>query len=246
MINRQSQPSEGEEERMTAPQEKNLGFIVHTRVERPPRHLVEPFKEFAACNVCDALGRFGAMHYTIKPVVPGWRLAGPAITVRSRPCDNLLIYKALELAQPGDVLVIANYQYETNATWGDLTSMIGKARGLAGVVTDGLVRDIAGLRQVGLPVFARGLTPNSPMKDGPGEINVPISCGGVVVNPGDIIVGDDDGVVVVPRADAELVIERTRTIMEKEEKTVRGIQAGRLIPEWVNRTLAEKGCQIVE
>jgi regulator of RNase E activity RraA len=230
---------------MAASPEKNLGFIVHTRVERPPRHLVEPFREFATCNVCDALGRFGAMHYTIKPVVPGWRVAGPAITVRTRPCDNLVIYKALELAQPGDVLVITNHEYETNATWGDLTSMIGKARGLAGMVTDGLVRDIAGLREVGLPVFARGLTPNSPLKDGPGEVNVPVSCGGVIVNPGDIIVGDEDGVVVVPREDAELVIARTRAIVAKEEKTVKEIQSGSLIPDWVDRTLAEKGCQIV-
>ncbi len=231
---------------MTAPQEKNLGFIIHTRVDRPSPQLVAPFKEFATCNVCDVLGRFGAMHYTIKPLVPGWKVAGPAITVRTRPCDNLLIYKALELAQPGDVLVISNYEYETNATWGDLTSMMAKARGLAGMVTDGLARDIAGLREVDLPVFARGLTPNSPMKDGPGEINVPISCGGVIVNPGDIIVGDEDGVVVVPRADAELVIQRTRAIMAKEEKTVRDIQSGKVIPEWVNKALAEKGAQIVE
>ncbi len=231
---------------MAASESKNLGFIIHTRVERPPQHLVAPFKEFIACNVCDALGRFGAMHYSIKPVAPGMKMAGTAITVRTRPCDNLLIYKAIELAQPGDVLVIANYEYETNATWGDLTSMMAKARGLAGMVTDGLARDIVGLREVGLPVFARGLTPNSPMKDGPGEINVPISCGGVVVNPGDIIVGDEDGVVVVPRADAELVIERTRAIIAKEEKTVKDILSGKVIPEWVNKTLAEKGAQIVE
>ncbi|MHB1161911.1 MAG: RraA family protein [Chloroflexota bacterium] len=231
---------------MSTSQERNFGFIVHTRVDRPPRQLVEPFKELVTCNICDALGRFGAMHYDIKPMVPGWKIAGPAITVRTRPCDNLLIYKALEMAQPGDVLVIANYEYETNATWGDLTSMIGKARGIAGMVTDGLVRDIAGLKEVGLPVFARGLTPNSPQKDGPGEINVPVSCGGVIVNPGDIVVGDDDGVVVVPRADAELVIELTRKIIAKEEKTVKDIQSGKLIPEWVNKTLAEKGCQIVE
>ncbi len=231
---------------MTAPQEKNFGFIVHTRVERPAPHLVAPFKEFVTCNVGDVLGRFAAMHYAIKPLVPGWKVVGTAITVRSRPCDNLLIYKAIELSQPGDVIVIANYEYDTNATWGDLTSAMAKAKGVAGMVTDGLARDIAGLRQVGLPVFARGLTPNSPQKDGPGEINVPVSCGGVIVNPGDIILGDEDGVVVVPKADAELVIERTRALMAKEEKTVKDIQSGKVIPDWVNKALAEKGCQIVE
>ncbi len=231
---------------MSNPQEKVFGFVVHTRVERPPQELVEPFKEFATCNVGDILGRFATMHWSIKPVVPGMRLAGPAITVRSRPCDNLLIYKALELAQPGDVIVIGNYGYETNSTWGDMTSLIGKVQGIAGMVTDGLVRDIAGIREVGLPVFAKGLTPNSPQKDGPGEVNVPVSCGGVVVNPGDIVVGDDDGVVVVPKADAELVIERTRALMAKEQKSVKDILSGKAIPEWVNRTLAEKGCQITE
>lgn len=231
---------------METEQTRNLGFTVHTRVDRPPEQLVAPFREFYTCNVDDALGRFSAMHYSIKPVAPNMKMAGTAITVKIRPCDNLLIYKALEIAQPGDVLVIACYEYETNAVWGDLTSMIGKAKGLAGVVTDGMVRDIKGLREVGLPIFARGLTPNSPQKDGPGEINVPVSCGGVIVNPGDILVGDEDGVVVVPKADAEAVIERTRGILAKEEKTVADIQAGRLIPDWVNKTLAEKGCQIIE
>lgn len=231
---------------MSTSQEKNFGFVIHTKVDRPPRQLVEPFKEFIACNVGDVLGRMAAMHYDIKPMVPGWKLVGPAFTVRARPGDNLMIYKALEMAEPGDVLVIANDEYETTATWGDLTSLIGKVRGIAGMVTDGLVRDIAGMKEVGLPVFARGLTPNSPQKDGPGEINVPISCGGVIVNPGDIILGDDDGVVVVPKDDAERVIELTRAIVAKEEKTVKAILSGNPIPAWVNKTLAERGCQIVE
>lgn len=223
-----------------------LGFKVITRIERPAPELVEPFKGFVTCNVGDALGRFGAMDYRIKPMVPGWRMAGPAITLRARPCDNLLVYKALEIAQPGDVLVISYYEYETNSVWGDLTSMIGKARGLAGMVTDGVVRDLAGLRAVDLPIFAIGLTPNSPQKDGPGEINVPVVCGGVIVNPGDIILGDDDGVVVVPQALASTVIEKTRAIIAKEEKMVADIKAGKLIPEWVDRVLKEKGCEIID
>lgn len=230
---------------MAFEQIKNPGFTVFTKVERPPDALVAPFKEFATCNVCDALGRFGAMHYSIKPMVPGWKVAGPAITLRARVCDNLLVYKALDLAQPGDILVIALQEFDGAAIWGDLTSMIGKGRGLAGVVTDGMVRDIEGLRQVGLPVFARGLTPNSPQKDGPGELNVPIACGGVVVNPGDIVLGDDDGVVVVPKGMAELIVEKTRAIVAKEEKMVQDIQAGKLIPEWVDQLLAERGCQII-
>ncbi|MHB1414989.1 MAG: 4-carboxy-4-hydroxy-2-oxoadipate aldolase/oxaloacetate decarboxylase [Chloroflexota bacterium] len=221
------------------------GFKVYTHIDRPPQELVEPFREFATCNVCDALGRFGSMDYRIKPMVPGWKMAGTAITLRTRPCDNLLVYKALEIAQPGDVLVIAIYEYDTNSTWGDLTSMIAQAKGMAGVVTDGVVRDISGLRAVGFPVFARGLNPNSPMKDGPGEVNVPVVCGGVLVNPGDIVVGDDDGVVVVPKDEAAAIIEGARAIVQKEEKIVADIKSGKLIPDWVNKALAEKGCQIV-
>jgi regulator of RNase E activity RraA len=231
---------------MGADQIKNPGFVIYTKVNRPPRDLVDPFKEFGTTNITDSLGRFGAMEYNLKPLLPGTRIVGTAITVRSRPCDNLLIYKAIELSQPGDVIVIGNYQYETNATWGDITSMMARARGVAGMVTDGLARDIAGLREVGLPVFARGLIPNSPMKDGPGDINIPVTCGGVLVNPGDIIVGDDDGVVVVPKAMAEMIITKTRDLLAKEEKTIQNIQSGRVIPEWVDSELASGGAQIID
>ena len=114
----------------------------------------------------------------------------------------------------------------------------------AGMVTDGLVRDIEGIIDVGLPVFARGSTPNSPYKDGPGEINCPVSCGGVTVNPGDIIVGDIDGVVVVPIEAAEQVASMLIKIREKEEKMVSGILAGKIIPDWVEERLKEVGFEL--
>lgn len=231
---------------MGADQIRNPGFVIYTKVNRPPRELVEPFMEFGTTNITDSLGRFGAMEYNVKPLLPGTKIAGPAITVRSRPCDNLLIYKAIELSQPGDIIVIGNYQYETNATWGDIISLMAQSSGVAGVVTDGLARDIAGIREVGLPVFARGLVPNSPMKDGPGDINVPISCGGVIVNPGDIIVGDDDGVVVVPKGMAEMIIQKTRDLLAKEEKTFQSIRSGKILPEWVDSALEKAGAQIIE
>lgn len=113
-------------------------------------------------------------------------------------------------------------------------------------MTDGLVRDLEGIRQVGFPVFARGATPNSPFKDGPGEINVPITCGGVPVHPGDIIVGDSDGVVVVPQGDAALVLQRLDAMQKKEEKAIAGIKAGKLTPDWVEGALREKGFQVIE
>jgi regulator of RNase E activity RraA len=231
---------------MGADQIKNPGFVIYTRINRPPRDLVDPFKEFGTTNVVDSLGRFGAMDYTIKPLIPGVKLVGTAITVRSRPGDNLLIYKAIELAEPGDIIVIGNYSYETSSTWGDITSMMARARGIAGVVTDGLARDIAGIREVGLPIFARGLIPNSPMKDGPGDINIPVSCGGVIVNPGDVVVGDDDGVVVVPKALAESTIAKTRDLLAKEAKTMQNIREGRVIPDWVDSGLSRGGAQIID
>ncbi|HSD50224.1 MAG TPA: RraA family protein [Candidatus Methylomirabilis sp.] len=223
-----------------------IGFRVKTKIERAPKALVHQFAKYPTGNIVDAMGRFGAMHHSVKPVGPGMKLAGSALTVRIRVCDNLVIYKALELAQPGDVLVIATSSFDGAATWGDLTSMIGKARGMAGMVTDGMVRDVDGICQVGLPVFARGSTPNSPFKDGQGEVNFPVTCGGVPIRPGDIVVGDADGVVVIPREDWEDVLNTAAKIVEKENQTVASIQSGKLIPDWVAKTLAERGCTFVD
>lgn len=223
-----------------------IGFRVRTRIERAPKDLVEQFAKYPTGNIVDAMGRFGAMHSGVKPVGPGMKFTGSALTVRIRACDNLVIYKALEIAQPGDVLVIATNDFRGAATWGDLTSMIGKAKGLVGMVTDGMVRDIEGICQVGLPVFARGATPNSPFKDGQGEVNFTVTCGGVTVRPGDIVVGDGDGVVVIPREDWDEVLKGAAKIVEKEQQIVANIQAGKLIPDWVAKTLAERGCTFVD
>jgi regulator of RNase E activity RraA len=153
----------------------------------------------------------------------------------------MAIYKALEMAQPNDVLVIAIHGYTTNSVWGELTTLIGRARGLAGVVTDGMVRDSREIIEIGLPVFARGLTPNSPFKDGPAKINVPVTCGGVIVQPGDILVGDADGIVVVPQEQAEPVLERVSAVHAKEAAIRAEIEAGAIIPSKMARLLREKG-----
>ncbi len=223
-----------------------IGFRVKTKIERAPKSIIDQLTKYPTGNIVDAMGRFGAMDPGVKPVGPGMKFAGSALTVRIRACDNLVIYKALELAQPGDVLVIATSNYQGAATWGDLTSMIAKAKGMAGMVTDGMVRDVDGICQVGLPVFARGATPNSPFKDGQGEVNFTVTCGGMTVRPGDILVGDGDGVAVIPREDWDEVVKGVAGIVEKENQTVANIQAGRLIPDWVAKTLAERGCTFVD
>ena len=216
------------------------------KIRRPAPDLVQAFRGWPTGNVCDALGRVGAMDYHIKPLNPDWCFVGTAITVRARPVDNLIIYKALELAQEGDVLVIATGEFTGAAFIGDLVASIARAKGLAAMVTDGVVRDAAGIVKVGLPVFALGVTPNSPFKDGQGEVNLPISCGGVPVHPGDIVVGDGDGVVVVPQDDIPAVLEVLPKIRAKETQIAQDIAAGRLIPSWVEEALAAKGCQIID
>lgn len=224
----------------------SIGFRVKLHIERPTAEEVRGFEGWPTGNVCDANGRLGAMDYHIKPLERTWRFAGPAITVRARPVDNLILYKALDVAQRGDVLVVTNDASTSTSVLGDRVCAIAKAKGLAAIVTDGMVRDGAGIREVGLPVFARGLNPNGPYKDGPGEVNFPIACGGLPIHPGDIIVGDEDGVVVVAREDGPAVLKMLEKIGAKEQAMADNIDSGKLIPDWVDDVLKEKGCQYME
>lgn len=220
-------------------------FRVHTGTPRPDPKLLDRFVGVPTGNLCDAMDRFGALDHAIRPLDPARRLCGPALTVRTRPGDNLVLYKALEVVQPGYVLVVATYDHVTGSTFGDLVALIAKKKGAAGIVSDGLCRDAAGIRALGLPVFVRGTSPSSPFKEGPGEINAPISCGGVAVHPGDVVVGDEDGVVVVPYRDLEAVAGRLEGIARKEEKIRADIEAGRLIPPDLAAALDAKGVQRV-
>jgi regulator of RNase E activity RraA len=142
-------------------------------------------------------------------------------------------------------LVIATYEYSTASTFGERVVQAARAKGLAGIVCDGMCRDASGIRATGLPTFVIGMVPSSPGKDGPGEIGGPVACGGIVIHSGDIVVGDEDGVVVVPLADAPAVAERLTAIAEKEGRMAADLAAGRLIPEWVDAALAAKGCEII-
>jgi len=223
-----------------------LGFRLVTEFPRPDPALVEGFRGAATGHVGDALGRSAAMAAAIKPVSPGAAFCGVAFTVKARPGDNLVVWKALALARPGDVLVVATGGHVAHSTWGDLTSRVGAARGLAAMVTDGAVRDLDGIAEAGLPVFAAAVTPNSPQKDGPGELNVPVSCGGQVVQPGDILVGDGDGVVVVPRGDAPTALAGLERIRAYEAEMLAAIARGDLIPAWVDRLLAERGAHAAD
>ncbi|MGQ9459539.1 MAG: RraA family protein [Anaerolineae bacterium] len=217
------------------------GWRIGTDAPRAPEALVARFWGLNTGPICDALGRTGAMDYRIKPLAPGMRMAGSALTVRTRPCDNLAIYKALEMAQPRDVLVVATGAFTAASTFGDLVVLLAARRGLAGLVTDGVVRDLEGILEVGLPVFAQGLNPNSPYKDGPADIQVPVVCGGILVRPGDLIVGDADGVVVVPLEQAEAVLAHVEATQAKERAIRAEIEAGALIPSAMAQRLRALG-----
>jgi regulator of RNase E activity RraA len=225
----------------------NVGFRVFTTIQRPPREIVAGFRELESTWVSDAMNRFGGMEGNILPAAPEMRCVGPAVTVRVAPGDNLMVYKAFEVAQPGDVLVIESRGFTSVAQWGDLTSMIGKGMGLAGAVMDGSLRDLRGIRDVGFPVFAKQWNvPNGALKDGPGEVNVPVAVGGVPVLPGDIVVADGNGVVIVPRDDAADVLEKARQVMAYEAAKIREFEAGRYLPDDLADELARKGCEIID
>jgi len=217
-----------------------LGFRVVSGFPRPPEELVSEFRGRAAPNVADAMGRFRFMDPWMKSRT-GLPVCGVAITVNARPGDNLMIHKALELAQPGDIVVVSTNGSTTTAVFGELMGHTAKGAKLGGIVVDGAIRDVDGLKELGFPAFSRAVTPGSCDKDGPGEVNVPISCGSTVVMPGDIVVGDDDGVVVVPREDATEVLEKVKELEEREKKRIAAINAGELFKAEIDETLRSKG-----
>jgi len=213
---------------------------IQTNIERPPTSLVEGFKKVSTPDVSDAMNRFGAMNPKIKPLATPMKMVGPALTVRTRPVDNLMVHYATHIAQPGDVLVVDAGGIEDHSIWGGQMTHTARKKGLAGVVIDGAVRDSAEIRRMGYPVFARAISPMDGHKDGPGEVNVIIQCGGVQVKPGDIILGDDDGVVVIPKEQAKEVLEKAVGFAAKTEKRIKEIESGvKLVPTEYFKKLEE-------
>jgi 4-hydroxy-4-methyl-2-oxoglutarate aldolase len=204
-------------------------FPINREIERPGKEVIAGYRELATGNICDAMGRYGGMSASIKPILEKCTMVGPAVTVKIYPADNLMLHKATEVAKAGDVLVVDAAGYPDMAILGDLLCLVCKTKGIEGIVLDGGVRDIEGIRDLDFPVFAKGITPVGPLKDSPGSINVPIHCGGMPVMPGDLIVGDADGVAVVPKGRIQEVLEKGRAIMEKERKMRERIQKGELI-----------------
>jgi RraA family protein len=225
------------------------GFRYRTDFERPQESIIMAFKHLmneTGCltgNVGDCLGRGAAMDSRIKGFSPGMKVVGPALTVKVPPTDNLMIHKALTLVKPGDVIIIDGGGDHSWALLGFLIVRTAMKLGVSGMVVDGAVRDAAEIRRVGFPLFAAGVSPNGPFKEGPGEINYPIQCGGQVVRPGDLIVADDDGVVVVKGDQAEECIHKVKEVMEREKKRLAEIESGITTRPGLDEIMKRKGLE---
>ena len=221
-------------------------LTVRRNFSRPAENLVKKLSEAPTGWVVDANGRRGALDYRIRPLTNARRFCGVALPVWTRARDNLTPYAAIQYAKPGDVMVISTDDYEPASVIGDILVGMAKNQGIIAFVTDGMVRDIDGLNAVGLPIFARGLSPNSPFKDGPGTIGLPISLAGVAVNAGDVVLGDQDGVVVVPREALESVVAALAEIKAKEEKMEKLVADGAKLPPGLAEIIAEKGVKYLD
>lgn len=199
---------------------------VRTKIQRPPQDLIEKFKPIAVATVYEASGRKGFVNPKIKPIFKGMKLCGPAFTVQTVPGDNLMLHKALEKAQEGDIIVATvgdEYEY---GYWGDLMATQAKVKKLGGLAIDGCVRDSEEIIEMGFPIFSRGLAIRGTVKASLGLINYPINFGGTVINPGDLILGDDDGIVMVRYEDCKEVLAKSKERVQKEEVKAKALMNG--------------------
>ena len=218
------------------------GFHIHERSRAASSEWVEKFRAIPVANISDCMSRMTAGGARLRPMHDGTPLAGPALTVRTRPGDNLMVHKALALAQPGDVIVVDAGGDLTNAVIGEIMTTYAASRHLGGIVINGAIRDAATLATSSFPVFAAGVTHRGPYKDGPGDINSTIAIDGMTIAPGDLILGDADGLLCVP---FDALAEIYQAASEKhavEEKMMADIAAGRLDTSWVDARLAALGC----
>lgn len=226
---------------------EQVGCRIRRNFERPAAELVEAFRDIPVANIDDCMNRLAAVDSKLKPMNQA-RLLGTAFTVKAPAGDNLMFHKALDMAQPGDVLVISTFGSQSRSLCGEIMTRYAMAKGLAGFVVDGCIRDSVEISEItDFPVYAKGVTPNGPYKNGPGEINFPVACGNQVICPGDILVGDGDGLLVIkPEEAAELAI-RAKKVSASETEQFASIAAGTgLDREWIDKTLESIGAQYVD
>lgn len=225
----------------------SVGCKIIRDFERPAPELVARFKGMPVANIDDNMGRIAAVDTAIEPIGYKGQLLGTAFTVRVPQGDNLMFHAAMDLAKPGDVIVIDAGGFTDRAIFGELMSTYCRSRGIVGIVCDGAIRDRNGIAAMeNFHVYARSATPNGPYKNGPGEINVPVVIGGKLVRPGDIIVGDDDGVIIIDPAIADEIATATEGVEKKEADIMDHIlNDGTYIRPWVDDKLKEIGCEVI-
>lgn len=222
------------------------GFRVKKSWPRVDGQVASAFGEIAVANVSDCMWRMDAGGSRLRPLHRGGRMSGPALTVRSRPGDNLMLHKALDIAEPGDVIVCDAGGDTTNALFGELMLAHAVKRRIGGLVIYGAIRDAEAIGAQDLPVYALGVTHRGPYKDGPGEVGFPISIEGMLIHPGDLMLGDADGVLCVPRDQASAIAERARAKKAAEDKQMATTHQGLLDRSWVDRSLEQRGCEFVD
>jgi RraA family protein len=219
-----------------------IGFEIHARRRAVAGDVAAKFVGLPVANISDVMSRMTAGGARLRPMHDGTYMAGPALTVRTRPGDNLLVHKAIDMAAPGDVIVVDAGGDLTNAIIGEIMASYAKSRKVGGIVINGAIRDAAALRGSDFPVFAAGVTHRGPYKDGPGEINCTIALDGMTIEPGDLIVGDDDGLLCIPFEKTEAIYEAAKAKHAAEEKTFANIAAGKHDTSWIDARLKALGC----
>ena len=226
-----------------------VGKRIYLKREMPDPEIMEQFKAIPASNTADVMGRNCAMNPRIKLVSSpkAQMMVGPAFTVKARAGDNLALHAALNFCSEGDVLVVSNEEDDTRALMGEIMMAYLKyTKKVAGIVLDGPIRDIDEIGKWDFPVYCTGTTPGGPYKEGPGEVNVPIACGGVSVHPGDLILADPDGVIVIPRRDAAQILKDAQEFQAADEAKLAAAKNGTAKRGWVDKTLEEKGFEIID
>lgn len=221
-----------------------IGFRIAARTRQASPAQIARARSLPVANVSDCMSRLTAGGARLRPFHDKGGMAGPALTVRTRPGDNLMVHKALDLAQPGDVIVVDAGGDLTNAIIGELMQSYAIRRGVGGVVINGAVRDVDALKAGTLPVYAAGVTHRGPYKDGPGEINVPVSIDGMVFEPGDLVIGDNDGILCIPFDHVDAVLDAATAKQSAEVVQIAEILADCSDRGWVDASLRRLGCEV--
>ena len=219
-----------------------IGFRILERKKKVALNIAKEFLTLPVANVSDSMWRLTAGGSRLRPMHKSGQMAGPALTVKSRPGDNLMLHKAIDMAEPGDIIVCDAGGDLTNSLMGELMLAHAIKRGVGGFVLNGAVRDVEAFLDVNLPVFAAGVSHRGPYKDGPGEINVSVAIDGMVIEPGDLVIGDWDGVLSIPLDDVESILKKTNEKQAAEAVDMAKIEAGEWDRSWVDKTLKDRGC----